>query len=262
MIKIYNQKALETFIRGLDGEISKFLSNSKPKSIADAYGYCIGFQNMEFRKCYTKARPTMVHAGPRNLIPIAQHLPQPQRIINNPRPIPTSLPMRRPPLPPRNNVFQRPYQPPPFQQCFPQQHFPQQPSFQQPFFNRPFQQQPFHQPPPQSPFRPFSQPPPQPSRASPFHNPRPGPSNAPEPMEVDSSIRSRQVNYSNRPQGSRIQAPPEKRQMLFAANTQDTETHDETTSDEEYHNYLDLYREQSIDDEEEGFEEAELNFLG
>lgn len=44
-------------------------------------------------------------------------------------------------------------------------------------------------------------------------------------MEVDQSLRSRQVNYANRPQGISQNQPPRKRQRMYFATTtlQDTE---------------------------------------
>lgn len=47
LIEIYNEKALDTFMRGLDGEfLGQFLKNFRPESLAQAYAYCISFQNV------------------------------------------------------------------------------------------------------------------------------------------------------------------------------------------------------------------------
>ena len=47
IIDMYSKKAIDAFIRGLDGEVGKFLKNHEPESLATAYAYCITYQNVE-----------------------------------------------------------------------------------------------------------------------------------------------------------------------------------------------------------------------
>lgn len=56
IIEMYNEKAMDAFIRGLDGDMGKFLKNYRAESLAQAYNYCNAFINAEFRKNYTKLK--------------------------------------------------------------------------------------------------------------------------------------------------------------------------------------------------------------
>lgn len=195
LIETYNEKALDAFMRGLDGELlGQFLKNYRPESLAQAYAYCISFQNIEFRKKMTRGSIPEKHNGPKNFIP---------NNSNNPK-----IPPKLPPKPQMQNKPNYP-QPPKF---FRPVYYPQQPVVfrqqQQPVIS---QQQ--------------RQPPPVPSRQppnNPFRQPA-GPSqptnqqrNQPEPMEVDPSIRTRQVNYSNRPDSNTQQQ--KRPRMFFVSN--------------------------------------------
>lgn len=156
MLENFNDKAIDSFMRGLDGDLGKFLKNYRPESLAQAFSYCISFQNIEYRKTLTRNRP-----------------------------LETNLPVIRNQIPPRipNKPihFQKPFiQPnwtPPPRNYFP----PKPPQFLQ---NRPnIQTNPFNKPiPPRFPPR------------NPFQK-----QDKPEPMEVDQSLRTRQINYANRP---------------------------------------------------------------
>lgn len=185
MIEIFNDKALDAFVRGLDGDLGKFLKNYRPDSLASAYAYCISFQNIEFRK--NLMRPTRLYEvsqGPRNLIPLPPR-PRIPNMQHQPR-----IPMRPPPQVPFRQFNQ-------FNQH--NQHHQNNQQFHQP---RQFRQE-FNRN--NLPMALQSQPLPQ--MRNPFVPQRP------EPMEVDQSIRSRQINYANRPHQN--YQPPQKRPRMF-----------------------------------------------
>lgn len=237
LIETYNKKAIDAFVRGLDGDIYRFIRNYEPTSLAGAYKYCIEYQNVECRKMLTKPKYHEVITAPRNLIPLnppklpprpSQHLP-PRRIIPHP------IPHRPLPVFPNNN-----FRPPVQFNNFRQGQIPRQP----------------FQPPPRVPQR------------NPFRPP-------PEPMDVDPSIRTNQVNYGNRPQNQL------KRPRLFNMGTgnyegpqEDIDCNEQAnyypTDDEEYYpeetttyeRYMRQIEAQEREMPEEGIENAELNFLG
>lgn len=238
LIETYNKKAIDAFIRGLDGDVYKFIRNYEPTSLAAAYSYCIAFQNVECRKMLTRPRHQEMGVPPRNLIPIVP-----------PRVAPRIMPRR---------------------ELFPQK--PMQIYRPQPIF----QNNNFRPPPHFNNFRPgqapqqFMNPPPKIPQRNPFRPP-------PEPMEVDPSIQTRQINYGNRPQ----QNNPSKRPRLFNTatgryeNPQDEIENDiradyYPSEDEEYYpeesntyqRYIKQVENQEHNDPEEDAENiAELNFL-
>lgn len=246
MLYTYNKKAIDAFIRGLDGDIGRFLKNYEPDSLAAAYSYCITYKNIEFRKSLVK---------PRNESFTHHTLP--------PR-LPPRMPITKPPF-----FRQQPF----FQQQ--QRSFQQQPFFQHP---RPFPNQQFFQNPKPIHQQPFQRPPnPPPNPQIPPRNPFRQP--PPEPMDVDHSIRSRQVNYGNRPQNSFQNRFPAKRQRMFNAETkqyvdpqqdlnvngfqdyypsEDEEYYPEESST--YQRYIRQYNAQEREEPNE-IENAELNFL-
>lgn len=179
MIDTYNRKAIDAFIRGLDGDIGRFLKNYEPDSLAHAYSYCISFQNIEYRKNVTSHKVPEMHAKPRNLIPAL-----PPRLSNIPR-----IPMR-PAAHPHPNYY---------------------PPRQAPFI--PPQMSPKHYPSfPPAPPRQSYNPPPQVPQRNPFRGA--------DHLDTDVSMRTANINYSNRPQNSNQQKPPLKRPRLFHATTE------------------------------------------
>lgn len=173
MIDMYNKKAIDSFVRGLDGDVGKFLKNYEPDSLAVAYSYCISFQNTEYRKNITRAKIPELPQGPRNQIPI----------------IPPRLPPRQP-----------------IRQQFPPHRFNNNHNYWRPHWNgnqNQFHGRQYFAPRPQH--NPFNQPAIPPRR----------PVDRPEPMDVDRSLHSRQVNYGNRPQNSHQNRPPLKRARMF-----------------------------------------------
>lgn len=187
LIETYNEKALDAFMRGLDGELlGQFVKNYRPESLAQAYAYCISFQNIEFRKNISKSQKLdKVNTGaiPKNQIP--------------------SIPRIPPRIPPRIHNFRNYQQFQPFQPFQQQQQQP--PRYQQPFIPR-MNTPPFFQP-PRQPLPNFRPAPPIPQRRE-----------RQEPMEVDQSLQTKQINYSNRPQNV-YQAPPQKRPRLYFTPT-------------------------------------------
>lgn len=234
LIDTYNKKAVDAFIRGLDGEIYRFIRNYEPKSLAGAYSYCIEFQNVECRKLLTKPRQIEPTATPRNLIPMmAPKLP--------PRPMQQAIQGRHHiqprPSPPFNNNF---IKPPVFRNHY---------QFPPPQHNRQSMQQP--RIPPKNPFLP-----------------------PPEPMEVDPSLRTNRINYGNRPQQNPLkrprlfntetgqyEEPPNDASIDLRADyypSEDEEYYPEETST--YERYIRQVEAQDRENHEEA-ENAELNFL-
>lgn len=256
LISHYNHKALDAFIRGLDGDTGKFLKCYQPTSIAAAYAYCVEIQNMDYRKVHIRKTPES--NNPRNAIPI-KHMPKlppkpqirfPQSFFPSkpfiPRYYPniTNLP---PMLPPKQPVFQNYFPRPQFQQQIQQPQFQSQRPFQQfqqqqPQFYNPFQ----HKPNPPK-FTLNQQQRPQFTR-NPFQP-------KPEPMEVDQSIRSRQVNYQNRPNNIEGQ---NKRQRVYNIESNEPENEvEEDPTEEEYLEEYELLNPEEITEEDH----AEFNFL-
>lgn len=159
-IDYFREKAIDSFIRGLEKPLCQLLKTYNPKTLNHAYQFCLEYFNMDTRSAPYRNEHTSNIPRPRDLEP--------------PR-----LPPRRQPLhptiPPRNHQ-------PVFHQA--------RPMFNHPFPQPKFQNNPFHQP------HAFQQPRFQNNPFPQTNRPLPNP----EPMDVDPSIRSRNINYSNRPQ--------------------------------------------------------------
>lgn len=266
MISMYNKKAIDAFIRGLDGDIGKFLKNYDPESLANAYAYCITYQNIEFRKIMAKPRNFEMSSSSKNLIPI-------------------KLPPRLPPrfVPQQHSNNHKTYQP---MQTYVPQRFapnviphqrPQQKNYNPQFHNQNFQNSQFRNHNLQNPQWNGSQfPKPQLPNSNFPRNPQNNPfmrkpTDKPEPMEIDESIRSRQINYTNRP------PIPNKNPRQFNIQTINSEEDPET---EQYFEQVPYLSEENCPEgasferystgigyqegDEESFlgDEAELNFLG
>lgn len=267
MITHFNNKALDSFIRGLDGDTGKFVRCSQPQSLASAYAYCLGIQNADFRQ--QNIRKTYENTNnPRNAIPI-KHPPKipmkpqnrlPQTFLSPQFYTPKYYPnfQALPPIvPPRQPNFQHYYPRPQFQPNL-QQNSQQylQPQVQRPFYqqghqnpqlyNNSFQNKQNFTPK----FTMNQQQRPQFTR-NPFQP-------KPEPMDVDNSIRSRQVNYQNRPDN---QNGPNKRPRIYnIENQQEQEIQEEQLpSEEEYLSEYDIVELNDLNEEEN--DHAEFNFL-
>lgn len=226
LIEMYNKKAIDAFMRGLDGDVYKFIRNYEPTSLAGAYSYCISFQNIECRKMLTKPRTYTPPTAPRNMIPL---------------PPPTPIRYTHPQPPPRP-------------------HYPKPPMYGNRNFNNftPRYQQPFQQ----RQFNKFQRQPP------------------PEPMDVDQSIRTHQVNYGNRPNSNNVRPPKRPRVNNIQTNARNINTvnhiadanlaqtfedvQNNTTNDsvqQSFERYLRTIEKQEGNNFRDTLEEAELNFL-
>lgn len=162
LTQTYRDKALDTFIRGLNGDLPKLLGMREPVDLPQALHLCLKLENQTFRANYahgnnfSRSRYNLQNQSTRN---------------HNPNQF-----NRNPQLPPRSRPMT----------FFPQLAHNPQMTRENFHFNNP--QQRF------APDRRFdfqSQPPPRPQ------NPKPQPT--PEPMEVDESLRTRRIDYMNRP---------------------------------------------------------------
>lgn len=247
MINNYNEKALDCFIRGLDQHSGKYIKTLNPKSLASAYALCIQFQNLDYRDRQIKPKPLEIPQGPRNLIPNQRLPPHPPPRPHRPMPLPHPLQSFRP-IPPRANQQQKP-------EIINYKYghgLPIMLQYQSPPYPKPSTRE--------NPFIPKS-----------------------EPMEVDPSIRTRQINYANRPNNSYQQRPPLKRQRMYNITTDEVPQSTVSTITEEYQeepddqtipiedqaipNTPDMQRFlKIINNQDQGYEfdenEAEFNFLG
>lgn len=200
LVKFVDKICLEKFTDGLDEPYSSHVGLLQPKTLTQAFQYAIEKTNKMARKTgeldincksiYKNNKPPPIPT--RSFYPQTQ--PPQQRFIQFPR---TQYPQFTYPPPRFSKPFQQiPYgnqkQPVPFQQNNPYQPKPFQPN---PYQSKPFQPNPFK---------------PNPFQQNTFQNnsfQRNGfqtnsfpnkPQPKPTPMDVDQSIRSRQINYMNR----------------------------------------------------------------
>lgn len=172
LTKSYREKALDTFIRGLNGDLPRLLGMREPVDLPQALHLCLKLENQNFRANHTynsKKQQFSQQPPKRNFAPVQK----------------------------------RPFHP---QLAYvPQIGQPAWQSRQQPFTNNSYN-------------------PPRP--------PKPQP--RPEPMDVDQSLRSRRINYINRPQQNHFMGkrpPPSvsnlqrKAQRTFHINTESLPTH-------------------------------------
>lgn len=247
---MYNKKAIDAFIRGLDGDIGKFLKNYEPESLANAYAYCITYQNIEFRKMMTKPKSQDMPSTPKNFMSSKLPLPIPPKI---PFRMPNSINVPSYPFSNRQPMIPNMKQPLPHMQRYvtrPQFYqYPQQTMFPPRVMPQPFTKV-------QSPPQQISQPKPQPVyQPNPFQRGQ-------APMEVDSSLQTNLVNYANRPRNFHIESDDSEQyfqQLPYLTNNE----FPEMPSFERYcenFKYQQPLEEQSVNDEPVG--ESELNFLG
>lgn len=160
-IDYFRDKALDAFIRGLDKPLSILLKSTNPRTLGQAFNFCVEYHNMDIRTA-----PFRNEFGNHS----------------------TPKPREPPKLPPRPQSMQpRPFIPPPPP--------PRRPNFFQNYALPPKpipQTNPFR-PNPQNAFRPFQNNPFRSFQNTPFGTPKP------EPMELDSSGQTRMINYGNRP---------------------------------------------------------------
>lgn len=221
MTQAYRDKALDTFIRGLKGDLPRLLSMREPIDLPEALHLCLKLENVHYRVQHS-------HGNIRS----------------------SNIPLPSLHTPWRPHTQNRSTHPPPRTNFYPQLlHNPQAP----PRFNRPqfsnqhsnqfsnqhsnqFSNQHSNQ---------FSNPPRLRSQYNDnnFSNSLP----KPEPMEVDHSIRSRQANYQNRPKPnhpvkrplSTQVHPPTRHQRVYNIE----QSHDEHLTTDQYQEQSDNYNE-------------------
>lgn len=224
LTETYRIKALDTFVRGLNGDLPRLLGMREPKDLPEALHLCLKLENQKFRSTHANQQNRFNNYNfkpplpPRNypkapqFYPELAHLPQPQQRFMSPQVA------QRPQLhPQRPNIFNRPQY----------QIGPNQPTglYQYPqgyhnYYQQQTQRNQHYNPPP----RPIAQ------------KPQP----KPEPMDIDPSIRTNAINYANRPNlryagkrqpDSNLTNPPMKAQRNFHVSTSPEET--ETSFDNE-----------------------------
>lgn len=208
LISCYRNRALDVFIRGINGDASRMLTIQKPRTLPEAYTSCLEFQNLNFRN-------NSIH--PRYSNSITSPMNQMSRAGN----------FSRPPVAQKNLS----------------------PTEKARIYNTPVQ--PYIQ----------DSPPPRPTQPKP-----------PVPMDVDPSIRSRQINYMNRPNKSPLPSTsnyssniPRKQQRIF--NTETIETSKQspgyTNPCIEQDNEFECDEEDFPENDEENteYEHNELNFM-
>lgn len=146
MTQSYRGRALDTFIRGLKGDLPRLLSMRGPCDLPEALHLCLKLENVNYRVQHSHGNFRTSHSS-----------------------LPPPIPPRRPAPPQQRNN-------PPQQTFYP--HLLHNPRVPQTPFRR------------QENSRPFA-----PQHPSHFQNNL----QRPEPMDIDSSTRSRQINYMNRP---------------------------------------------------------------
>ncbi|CAD7000988.1 unnamed protein product [Ceratitis capitata] len=172
----YRDKALDTFVRGLSGDLSRLLGMKEPADLPEALHLCIKLENQNFRTIHANNQYSLPRKPNLPLLPLGMHHqhkpPIPQRNINhNNQPFYPQLAHIPQAINPINRFSQHPQYRQPQYQYHPQYQY--QPQYQQQQRFRPNQ---------------FFNTPPRPIQPKP-----------PIPMEVDESLQTRNVNYMNRP---------------------------------------------------------------
>jgi len=63
VIKIYREKALDTFIRGLRVELPRLLAIKEPADLTSALHYCLKLENPTYRSNHELQRKRKTHSG-------------------------------------------------------------------------------------------------------------------------------------------------------------------------------------------------------
>lgn len=173
LIQTYRDKALDTFIRGLRGDLSKLLCIREPNSLPQALHLCLKLQNQNFRTEHALNKNTKSNSKNTNYRQqtIPAFFAQPTSVIqrNNQHAVqyqnqyPTQYPSHYP------NHYPNPYY---------QHIYPDNKQFQNTAQFQNFQRQNHNA---------FQIPPSRPNAPKPI------------PMEIDQSMQTRNVNYINRP---------------------------------------------------------------
>lgn len=186
LTKAYRDKALDTFIRGLNGDLPRLLGIREPVDLPQALHLCLKLENQSFRSNHAyngRWKPPSQQYSKRNsgqqqkpiFHPQLAYIPQPRQLFFNQREQNNAIP----PGPPR----------------------------------------------------------PQPK---------------PEPMEVDSSMHSRRINYMNRPQPN----------QHFGKRPQQFGNHQQAKNQRTYHiNTTGITNEQQLDEDKQFGEPSDIHFL-
>jgi len=167
MTKMYRDKALDTFVRGLRGDLSRLLGMKEPADLPAALHLCLKLENQAFRANHATNR------GQQSSFKNA-----PSRFMPQMQPAVPIWPQWS--IPTGNAQFQTPFAQPNSNR----QHYI---LHRQPFNgNQNLQVAPYVTARPSG-----SQPPPRPLAAKP--QPRP------EPMDIDRTLQTKQINYMNKP---------------------------------------------------------------
>lgn len=188
LAQTYRDKALDTFVRGLKGDLPRLLGIREPSDLPQALHLCLKLENQSYRTQYANS-----HQGP-------------SRAVHN-QVVPPLLSRR--PVANQNKVnFNRGNQP-----FYPQLAYSPQP---QANFN-PYRPQNSYRPPPFNQGNVRNQ---GPHQAGPSRPLAPKPLPRPEPMDVDQSIQTKNVNYMNRPTQGQFygKRPPSSAQVPNLAN--------------------------------------------
>lgn len=230
LTQTYRSKALDTFVRGLNGDLPRLLGMREPADLPQALHLCLKLENQRFRTN---------HAQNYNNQTVNKNY---QR---------TSSPLSTRYSPQKSN---QPFYP----QIAYMPHSQVQPTVR-PYVNAVEQNRTY----------PTNQPPSRPTAPKPQ-----------EPMDIDRSIRSQQINYANRPPqrqflGKRPPNPPSqhniqpsKAQRTFHINsedidpdTQDNQNDEEEFQDYDYTNYYDTIQTEDTSVHETKVELSDIHFL-
>lgn len=224
MTDTYREKALDTFIRGLNGDLPKLLSVKGPTSLPQALHLCLKLDNMTFRRDYAqKGAHRQDNKVLMNMGTGTKFYPE---LANIPSPKPRTLPNHQY----SNGFYNPPIQRPQFggPQAFQQNHFkaPQFPPRPQQF------SQQFSQQFPQQFTQRFPQQFPHPNQSRPSNNYQ----NRPEPMDIDRSMQLRSQQNHKRSAPFSAQVPINKIQRNFHV---DIENNLQGDNGEEYETEID-----------------------
>ncbi len=255
LTKTYRDKALHTFIRGLNGELPKLLGIKEPTDLPQALQLCMKLQNQNFRTQHAFSyqpsqrklnTPHIPPKKPQPFFPNLAYLPQPTPYygqLNSNRNTNNQYPLYQ-----RNSINQNPTN----LQYRQNLNYPQ--NFAYP-----------HRPTPRPNY--FNNPPPRPTQPKP-----------PVPMDVDQSQRTKNINYMNRPTnnpfaGKRPIVPshqmhqPFKQQRVNHIEPVDDTLIDSGQSDQgqneqSWEDYYQQYASQDNIPDEDTNEFSDIHFLG
>lgn len=219
LITTYRNKALDTFIRGLNGDLPRLLGMREPSDLPEALQLCLKLENQTFRTNVAQYNSRKAHHAPP---------PPPRRNSQQQSFYPHLIHWNQPTQGHRHQTNYYPHQQWPRQRNYYPQ-FPNQ-QRQQNFYPQP---QAFNQQMQQAPPRPFA--------------PKPLPK--PQPMDVDQSIQTQRVNYLNRPAPNQFQGkrPPNPSHQVSKPNKFQRNFHIDSSA------YPDATYEQAIELEDNNY---------